>query len=314
MMRAAGRLKGLWQYLMFVGVAGVFWLIMALNDEVQSDFQVRIEIEGVPDSVTFITDPPVMLGVTVRDKGSSLLRRKFMETPVVRIPFGEYATGSRLRVTPSAMMAGLRGIFGPGAAISITSTDSIGVYYTTSPGKTVPVKVVSDVTAALGKVINGSPRVDVREARIYSVGDVTDTMMYVETRPIVRRDLTAPLKVRVGIRPVKGVRIEPASVEVTIPVEPLENRKTYVPVIPVGVPASESMALFPQRLEVSYLVPMSMSDDVPVSGFRVVADYKDIAPSSSAMVKVRIDKTPAGVQNATLPVDSIEYTIIRSVP
>lgn len=311
---AAGKFKSLWQYLMFVAVAGVFWLILALNDEAQSDFQVRIEIEGVPDSVTFITDPPAVLNVTVRDKGSALLRRKFMDAPVVRISFAEYASGNRLRVTPSAMMSSLRGIFGAGAGVNITSVDSIGVWYTSSPGRVVPIKVDADVTAALGKVINGNPRLDVREAKIYSVGDIIDTVMYVTTMPVTRRDLADPLKVKVGIRPLKGVRIEPSMVEVTIPVEPLENRKTFVTVTPTGVPVSESLALFPQKVEVSYLVPMSIGDDVPVSDFRVVADYADIAPSSSAMVKVKIDKMPRGVTNASLLMDSIEYTIIRSMP
>lgn len=314
LIHTAGKFKSLWQYLLFVGVAGVFWLIMALNDEAQSDFQVRVEITGVPDSVTFISDPPTVLNVTVRDKGSALLRRKFMETPVVRIPFKEYASGNRLRVSPSAIMSSLRGVFGAGAGINVTSVDSIGIYYTTSPAKVVPIRVDADVTAALGKVINGNLRLSVREAKIYSVGNVTDTVMYVSTQPIVRRELSDPLTIKVGIRPIKGVRIEPSSVSVTIPVEPLENRKTFVTVTPTGVPPSESMALFPQKVEVSYLVPMSMNDDVPASAFRVVADYSDIAPSSSAMVKVKIDKIPSGVENAVLQVDSVEYTLIRNVP
>lgn len=310
---AAGKFKSLWQYLMFVLLAGIFWLIMALNDEVQSDFSVKVEISGVPDSVTFITDPPTTINVTVRAKGSTLLRRKFMETPTISIPFSEYSSHNKLSVSPSALMSRMRAVFGAGASISITSTDSIGVAYTTSPGKLVPIKVDADVAAALGKVINGHPKLNVREARIYSVKDIIDTMMYVVTMPIIRRNLSEPLKIHVDIKPIKGVRIEPSSVEVTIPVEPLENRKTFVPVTPVGVPPGESIALFPQKVEVSYLVPMSMSEELPASAFRVIANYDDIAPGSSAMVKVMIDKVPAGVENASLQVDSIEYTIIREI-
>lgn len=311
---AAGKFKSLWQYLLFVAVAGVFWFIMALNDEVQTDFTVKVEVTGVPASVTFIDEPIGQVTVTVRDKGTMLLRRKLMEQPVVRIPFSEFSSANRLRVSSSAMMNKLRSIFGNGATVSTTSTDSISVYYTSTPGKVVPVRVDAQVTAALGKVINGHPQLNMREVTIYSVGDVADTIMYVTTMPIVRRNLSAPLKMKVGIRPIKGVRIEPTEVEVTIPVEPLENRKIIVPVEPTGVPAGESLALFPQKVELSYLVPMSMNEGLPASAFKVVADYADISKTSSAMVRIKIAKLPEGVESATLPADSVEYTIIRSLP
>lgn len=310
---AAGKFKSLWQYLLFVLVAGVFWFIMALNDDMQADFRVAIRIDGVPDSVTFITDPPTELTVTVRDKGSSLLRRRFMEEPVIHIPFQEFAYRNRLRVSPSAMLSRLRGFFGAGASVNITSADSVGVYYTTSPGRVVPIRVNADVTAALGKVINGRPRLNVREARIFSVSDITDTIMYVSTMPVVRRDLTDTYRLKVDIHPIKGVRIEPSSVEVVFPVEPLENRKVFVPVTAVGVPPDRSLALFPPKVEVSYLVPMSMSEEVPATEFSVTADYADISASSSAMIKISLNKIPKAVQSATLMADSIEYTIIRNV-
>lgn len=102
---AAGKFKSLWQYLMFVALAGLFWVIMALNDDVQSDFTVQVEIIGVPDSVTFITEPPGAITVSVRDKGTLLLRRRFMSDPIIRIPFSEFASANRLRVSPSALMS-----------------------------------------------------------------------------------------------------------------------------------------------------------------------------------------------------------------
>lgn len=308
---AAGKFKSLWQYLMFVALAGLFWVIMALNDDVQSDFTVQVEIIGVPDSVTFITEPPGAITVSVRDKGTLLLRRRFMSDPIIRIPFSEFASANRLRVSPSALMSRLRSVFGADANISITSTDSIGVWYTASPAKIVPIRADVDVTPALGKVINGAPRLSVREAKLYAVSNVADTIMYVSTRPIVRRDLSDPLTVKIGIRPIPGVRIEPSSIDVTIPVEPLENRHDMVTIVPTGVPPGESMALFPHKVEISYLVPMSMNEDVPIEGFLVTADYNDIATSASAMVRIKLKQVPPGIYNATLRTDSVEYTIIR---
>ncbi|MCM1005477.1 MAG: hypothetical protein NC402_04195 [Prevotella sp.] len=310
---AAGKLKSLWQYLLFVILAGVFWLVMALNDQAQSDFTVKVEITGVPDSVTFISNPPTQFNVTVRDKGTLLFRRKFMEQPIVRISFSEFTSSNKLRVSSSAVMSRLRAIFGTDASINVTSVDSISVEYTTSPGKVVPIRVDADVTAALGKVVNGSPKLNISKATLYSVGNLVDTVTYVTTMPVVRRNLSDPCKLNVAIRPIKGVRIEPATVEVTIPVEPLENRKVMVPIEAVGVPDNESVSFFPQKVEVTYLVPMSAREDIPVSDFKVVADYTDVAASASDKVNIKILSLPKAVSSATVSHDSVEYTIIRNV-
>lgn len=310
---AAGKFKSLWQYLMFVVIAGVFWFVMALNDESQADFAVRVEIVGVPDSVTFITDPPEQLNLTVRDKGTMLVRRQFMETPVIRIPFAEFANSNKLKISSSAINGRLRAIFGTSATLNVTSTDSISVLYTTSPGKTVPIRVNCDATAALGKVINGKPRLSVTRATVYSVGDQVDTISYVITNPIVRRNLSDPLTLKVAVKPIKGVRIDPSEVEVTIPVEPLENRKVMVPVEAVGVPDGESVSFFPQKVEVTYLVPMSTQEDIPVSDFKVVANYSDVSASATDKVKIIISAMPPGVHSATSSHDSVEYTVIRHI-
>lgn len=312
-LHTSGKFKDLRLFLVFVAVAGVFWLILALNDVGQSDFMVKVELVDVPDSVTFIEDPPKGINISVRNKGTSLLRHKFMDAPVVRVPFGEYADKGRLRVSSAAIMARLRAIFGTAAAINVNSVDSISLTYTSSPGKMVPVKVVADITTALGKVVNGKLVSDVREVKIFAARSVQDTIMYVCTEPIVRRNLEDPVTITVNIHPIKGVRIEPSAIKVRIPVEPLENRKTYVTVTPLGVPHGESMALFPQKVEVSYLVPMSRKEDFAPESFKVVAEYKDIAPTASSMVKVRLVQVPDGVENATLQQDSIEYTVIRNM-
>ena len=313
-LRTSGRLKDLRLFLIFVGVAALFWFIMAMNDQGQADFQVKVEITDVPDSVTFITDPPRSIAINVRNKGTSLLRHRFMDSPVIRLSFKEFAEKNQLEVSTAAIMTRLRAIFGTSATINITSVDHISAQYTTLPGKLVPVKVIYDVTPTLGRVVNGNPKLSTREVEIYSVGGQQDTIMYVTTEPIVKRDVSDPLTVKVALKPIKGVKMVPPEVTVTIPVEPLENRKVYVPVTPMNVPAGESMALFPQKVEVSYLVPMSQSDNVVGESFTVTADYADKDTSNVARVRVRLTGAPKGVENATLLQDSVEYTIIRTLP
>lgn len=309
--RKTGRLHDLSLFAVFVVIAGVFWTVMALNDTVSADLDVRIDITGVPDTVTFINDPPSVIHVTVRDRGASLARRKFMQTPVLHFSFAEYASDGYLRVSQSALTSHVRALFGSNASFNITSADSISLMYTSAPAKTVPVKINADVTTALGKVLNGKPRASVREIKIYSSRDILDTIFYVNTAKIVRRGLADPVTLQVKLCPIKGVKMVPSTIDVTIPVEPLENRRTAVDISVVNVPKGESLVLFPAKAEVSYLVPMSMRDDSRAP-FRVIADYASLNSAADTHIRLRLaSPLPAGVTDAQLEQDSVEFTIIR---
>ena len=41
-------------YLLFVAVAFVFWVFLSLDTEVQRDFDVPVELQDIPDSVTIV--------------------------------------------------------------------------------------------------------------------------------------------------------------------------------------------------------------------------------------------------------------------
>ena len=71
---ASSAFRKMLTFLVFVVIAALFWFIMALNDSAQDDFEVRVAITNVPDSVTFINLPPQKIHVMVRDQGVNLWR------------------------------------------------------------------------------------------------------------------------------------------------------------------------------------------------------------------------------------------------
>lgn len=299
-------------YAGFVLVAAVFWFILAIDEETSADLELRVEITGVPDSVTLLTDPPASLRVNVRDKGSRLLRAMMMRNSSVRLDYKQFASDGYLRVSPKALLAHVHQIFGQGENVSLISADSIVIPYTSIPGKMVPVRVIYDVTPALGKVVSSMPRSTVRQVKVYAVRDIIDTISYVSTLPIVRRGVEDSFTVTVNLKPVKGVRFEPAKVQVTVPVEPLETRHISVPIRQVNVPAHQSLILFPEKVEVNYLAPMSSPRQQPAQ-FSVLADYRTIVNPADERMPIRIGSLPSGVTNATLSPDSVEFTIIHQL-
>ncbi len=307
--RTSSRFHNFMMFLIFVAIAAVFWFILALNDSVTETFQVRLNIQNVPDSVTFITDPPADLHVTLRDKGTNILRSGVVKHPTVNLNFRDYAHEGVFRLSAADMTAELKADLGV-SQITAASIDSLRLYYTTQPGKRVPVMVQSDVTASSGNIISGAPVSLTRFVNVYSYRDEVDTVHSVLTQRLVKKDLSQTSEFDVKLKPIQGVKIVPSQVKVRVPVEPLVHKETYVEVDVENLPAGASLLLFPNRVPVSFYVPMSRfnNENVPM---HVVVDYNDTHRTRGSRIPVRVRDHAPGLINVELKTDSVEYTLVR---
>ena len=83
----SSRGKDILIFLLFLCVSYVFWLIMALNDNTQRELHVPLKISDQPKDLTFISDVPATVQVSVRDRGSSLFSYTWGGMPAMTIPF-----------------------------------------------------------------------------------------------------------------------------------------------------------------------------------------------------------------------------------
>lgn len=297
-------------FLVFVAVAIIFWFVLALNDSVTETFRVQVMMVNVPDSVTFINDPPATIHVTLRDKGTNIMRSGIVKNPKLELNFREYAHDGIFRLNHTDILTVLKSELGSGAQISSVSLDSLRLYYTTSPGRRVPVNVLANVTASSGYIISAPPTPLVKTVRIYSVGDEIDTVRRVCTQQLTRRDLQQTSTFDVKITPIKNVKIVPSSIQVRVDVEPLVHKDIFVNIDMLNVPNGESLLLFPNRVPVSLYVPMSHFNDVSYP-LNVVVDYNDIRALRTERIKVRIATHAPELVNVVLKTDSVEYTVVK---
>lgn len=297
-------------FLVFVAISTLFWVIMSLNDSAQDNFKVKIAITNCPDSVTFISDIPPKMHVTVRDRGS-LLWRNHYRSPSMNINFREYANDGILRYTHSDIVSSLKNIFGGSAQIISISTDSLHLEYTTNKGRRVPVVIDDDIYPASGSVIEGRLKAEPSYVLVYGSNAVLDTIHKVHTEIVSLKDLSESTTVEAKLKRIKDARIMPSTVKIKIPVEPLVRKEALVTIAPINVPQSESMLLFPSKVQVEYYVAMSRLGDDEDDNIHLVADYAHIQPHTNK-VEVEIVSYPDRLKNLDLKNDSVEYTIVRN--
>ena len=298
-------------FLVFVAIAALFWFILALNDSVQDDFEVKVNIYNVPDSVTFITLPPQKIHVMVRDQGTNLWRNGIFGSAQMNIDFRDFSSDGLFKMRRSELNAALKNVFGPSASLLSSSVDSLSLTYTTLPGKRVPVIVSADLSTVVGKIISGRPTVTPSSVVVYSTRDILDTITKVYTEHFSRQHLEETIEVPAMLHAIPNVRIEPTGVTVKVEVEPLVKKRASVNVQVDNLPEGMDLLLFPSVAMVEYYMPMSRFNATSDDRIEVAVDYEDIHDDVRKL-PVNLIYQDQDLLNMQLLTDSVEYTLVRN--
>ncbi|MCM1517442.1 MAG: hypothetical protein NC117_02210 [Pseudoflavonifractor sp.] len=298
-------------FLVFLVISFVFWLLLTLNNEVQEDIEIPVELTSVPDSVTLISSMPDVINVSVRDKGSSLVRYVWGRVPVMGINFNDYAKDdNRMILNETELNGRVRSFFGNGVQIVSVKPDSINLFYTSSPGRKAAVVVNADVKPNYQYIISGNLMTNVDSVRLFSVDPLPAGLTSVKTMPIVLTDLRDTTTVEVRLVAVAGVRIIPDRISVTVPVEPLISKRQIIPIEVRNIPAGMGMITFPSKIEASYLVPMSSYNEARPD-IKAYVDFASTLDGSPAKLPVAVSYHADAYRNLSFTPDSVEYVIER---
>lgn len=298
-------------FLVFLVISTIFWFLMALNDEIQHDYQIPIRYEEFPKGMTVISGNIPSINVTVKDKGSALAKFSFGADPLLKLRYGDFTRPSdnSLLISEAQLNSSLRGIFGSSASIVATRPDSLFLVYTTNPG--IPVKVVLDaeVTPLPQYELFGQPRLSQDSVMLYSNLKQRLRIHQLSTVPLSLTQLSDTTTVEVRIDVPEGMRAIPSTVKVTFPVEPLVSKKRQIKIEAINVPAGSRLLPFPATIEVNYLLPKSLFSRAN-SPLRAIVDYKDITPGRKT-IPVTIIDIPSYYKSVRPSAKEVEYLLER---
>ena len=310
--RHSRRTNSIILYFTCLVISFLFWLFLTLNNETQKDLSLPLKLTAVPDSTTIISGLPDVVKVSVRDKGSSLLRYDFGNEPTMAVDFLECADGSgNLKISSIEMLARVRKLFSNTTAVVAVSPDSLSVKYTNMPGKRVPVITDIKVSPGFRYVINGATMLSDDSVTVYSDRNTLGSVTSVQTRRISESGLTDTLTRTVGFVSIAGAKIVPDEITVRVPIEPLIAKKQNISIDVVNLPIGVNVITFPSTVEASFLVPQSIYGKA--MDIKAVVNYNDILRLSSddaaSKVAVKIVEVPADCRSISLTSDSVEYIV-----
>lgn len=314
MSRTSGYLSRIWNrqllvFFFFLVLSSIFWVFTAGKEVREEEFDVDVNLVGVPNNVVITTEPPRKLSLKLKDEVFTLLNYKYRKNFRVTIDWNNVATPSgHVRLfTPNLIKPVLASLQSSTEVVSCRP-DTIDFYYNYGQSKWVNVIFQGSVSADSSYHIIAS-ELSPRRVQVYASKNVIDTITGAYIVPVALDNLTDTTIVNVEFQKVKGAKFDKSGATLTVYADRMVEKTVSVPVRGVNFPAGKTLRTFPAKVDVTFLVGTRQYKDINEESFTIVLNYEELLEDSDNRCTLRLKSLPVGVQHARIKPGEVEFII-----
>ena len=298
-------------FLFFLLLSGAFWLMMALNETYEEELKVPVRLVGMPRNAVMTDEPADTVKVTVRDKGFTLVTYKYGHwfRPLT-FKFATYANEDQGHgAIPAAdiIKQVQSQLYGSSKLLSV-KPEKLDFYFTYGASKKVPIRFRGKISTSKSYYLahtEFSPMM----VTAYANKKVLDELKYVEIEPFNYSNLQDTIRRNVRLQKIRGVKLVPSTVRLSVYPDVLTEESIEVPVSAVNMPAGMVLRTFPSRVTVRFTIGASQFRMIRPEQFNVVVDYQTLAENPSDKCTLQLRSVPSSVSKAKLELDKVDYLL-----
>ena len=306
-------------FLFFLGLSGLFWLTMTLDDTYEKEFTIDVRLADIPKNVVITSDIDSVVRFVVRDKGYIIGLYMFQEQfrPVF-FDFQSYTDHKGNGLIPSVdVLKQINQQLYKSSKIMAIKGDNLTFEFNYGRHKKVPVSLLGTVIPDDGYYLS-HVQFTPDSVDVYAAKEILDSIQQAYT---VRQDLHKFSEVKelwVNLRKIRKAKCVPAQVKVKLFPDILTEEEVEVPIEAINVPKDKMLRTFPGKVSIKFVVGAKQLQTMPKNpatrdllptGFRVVVDYIEIVKHKSDKCHLNVQNTPIGIHNARPATDYVDYLI-----
>ena len=302
--------KNFFVFLVCLCLSALFWYIIALNEEREIDFNLRLNLKNVPENVVVTSALPPNIKVTLKDRGAQLLSYKYSGgLPAVNIDFRNYDQQSgHVILKNNDITKTLLAKLQPTTKVTAINPGTIDYYYNFGLHSKVPVRLRASLST--NKFYNiSSVKLYPDSVTVYGSKSVLDTLSTIYTDYITLSQLKEKTIRRIPLQKIKGAKIVPETTVLRVDIDQITEKTVEVPVKWINFPATKVLKTFPPSVKVTFQVGTAMYKQVHAEDFVIVISYDDVLKNTSDKLHLSLKSVPASVSHVRIVPESVDYLI-----
>ena len=298
-------------FLFFLGLSGIFWLSLTLNETYEREFSIPVSVVDIPKNAVLTSDEVDTIKMTIRDKGIVLVAYQYGDyLNRLRIPFKNYTRNNGSGSVPASELQKLvyQNLVSS-SKITACKPDKLEFFYNYGTHKKVPVRwsgrVIPEELYFISRV-DYSPD----SVTVYASDEKLDSINIIYTETLNYANFRDTLTITCHLAKLKGVKVVPDRVKINFYTDVLtEENIEGVPIQGINLPEGKVLRTFPAKVTVSFVTGVSVFRNLRPEDFTIVADYNEIKRHPSEKCRITLKNVPQGISRARLDVTLVDYLI-----
>lgn len=308
------RLSRLWNrhflaFLFFLIVSAAFWLFTVLNETIEHEFEVPLQVTGVPEAVIISTDLPENLRITLRDKASALLNYRYRGIRPVQIEFTDGESDNEHTVISTAeLIKRIRAAVPSGTYVAGVRPETVEYFYFQGEPKRVPVRLGQTVRTESTSYLSET-RITPDSVWVYAKAEQLDTITAAYIAPLGQGLIMDSLVCTAALWPIRGAKFEPREVHLRLQADRLTEKSVQAPIHQVNFPPGKHLRTFPQQVTVTFRTGAKIYRSLTAENFVFTASYEELMAAPDNKIKLTLKSQPHGASHIRIVPDEVEFII-----
>ena len=290
------------------------WLLIKLSEEFDTQNSFEIKLVDVPTSQMLTDNEQLTVKFSLHANGFETLGSKLLADSkriatisLSKIPY-RVENGSTYSFNSQYVAEQIANILDVSASDITMNEDKVYFEMEEMKSKVVPVVLQSDIHTQQRFDIYGLPIIEPAIVTVYGPMNVLDTVESVSTQLLSRSGVNGNIVEQVGLDLCDGL-LHCDVTEVTVNIEVLQFTEQEL-VVPISVPDSLKMRLFPETVKVKFIVAMKDYPSMKADMFHVGINPSQI-DGGSALLDLKLDGRPENVELISVDPQRVEYLIVE---
>ncbi|TAI49062.1 YbbR-like domain-containing protein [Flagellimonas allohymeniacidonis] len=299
---------------LFLACSFLAWFLSNLSDSYESRANFVLNYRNLPDSLLLGNNPVNSIEAKIRTNGFRMfyfnLVKKRMNLDVSQVV---YADG-KYTLSEDAVKKQLEGQFSQSVSLLDLDRNRLEVDLYQVASKKIPVRPNIELKFESNHLLNGIFTIEPDSILVKGPAREIDTLMKVETEPIVLNDISSDFSVDAALvfpNALENSIFSKSRVKVSGKVARFSEKEFEVPIRAINFPEGYEVKLFPNKISLVCKASIANLKDISSEDFQIIADYKQLGGASNNSLLLRIVQSPEDIYGVRLQERTVNFVLER---
>ena len=294
---------------LFVALSSLFWIITKLSNTYSSSIGFKVNFVDVPDLIVLDQNLDATIYADITDSGFDLLMYHFFINSIdVSLENADFSKGvAKIDLTDQKFT--LQQQLFQSATLNNISPPNLTFSYGALKRKKIPVLPPQKMSFKPGYDRIGQWEIIPDSIWLYGLAQKVDSLQSVAIRPLLVDNIDDDISEQVELIPLDQIEFETEKVTVKASVKRFTEKSLEALVNIINLPDTLAIKLFPQSLNVTFLVLVDQAEGIQSGDFSFYCDFDEAQSNDQNTLEIKLKHEPKGVRNVRWTPMKVDYLI-----